>query len=120
MIKQRGVTLGGLLIFLVLASFFAYAGSRILPVYMDYWLVKRELQNLAVQPNVQNITDESIREQFAKQLHFNRITLATRSDLLIERIHSGVRLSAALSAKRPFIGPVNLCMEFQAEAVTGE
>jgi hypothetical protein len=34
---------------------------------MDYWAVSRTLDNLASQPGIQSRSDESIRDQFAKQ-----------------------------------------------------
>ncbi len=117
--RQTGATLGGLIFFLLLLSLAAYSAFRIVPAYMDYWLVGRALDNLVAQPSIQNGSDEHIRSQFAKQLGFNNITLATRSDLLIERIPGGVKLSTTFSAKRPFLGPVSLCMDFQAEAISG-
>ena len=117
--RQTGVTLGGLIFFLLLLSLAVYTAFRILPAYMDYWVVGRTLSNLAAQPDIQGSSDESIRAQFAKQLNFNNVTLVSPSDLLIEHIPGGVRLSSAISAKLPFFGPVSLCLDFQAEASTG-
>ena len=117
--KQTGVTLGGMMIFLFLMGLAAYSATRVIPAYMDYWLVQRTLDQLVRQDNLANGDDEHIREQFAKHLSLNNITLVKRSDLLIERIPSGVRLSATFSTKRPYMGSVNLCLDFQAEASSG-
>lgn len=117
--RQSGATLGGLIIFMMLLSLAAYSAFRIVPAYMDYWLVGRALDKLVALPSIQSRSDEDIRAEFAKQLSFNNVTLAKRSDLLIERIPDGVRLSANFSAKSPFLGSVNLCMDFQAEASSG-
>lgn len=117
--KQSGVTLGGMVFFLLLLSLAAYTAVRVVPAYMDYWLVEQTLDNLAAQPSVTAESDERIREHFAKQLELNDITLVDRSDLYIERLPGGVRLSATFSAKKPFFGPLNLCLDFQAEARSG-
>ncbi|MDP2433022.1 MAG: DUF4845 domain-containing protein [Pseudomonadota bacterium] len=117
--RQSGATLSGLVFFLMLLGLAVYSAYRIVPAYMDYWLVGRVLDTLVAQPSLKNGSDESIRAQFAKQLNFNNITLANRSDLLIERPGGGLVLSAAFSVKRPFFGPINLCLEFQAEASSG-
>jgi len=114
--RQTGVTLSGMMFFMLLLIMAAYTASRIVPGYMDYWVVGRALDHLAAQPDIQKSSDESIRAQFAKQLSLNNVTQVNRTDLLIERIPGGVKLSAALSAKHPFIGPVSLCLDFQAEA----
>jgi hypothetical protein len=114
--RQTGVTLGGMLFFLLLLILAVYTASRTLPVYVDYWLVGKALDNLVAQPGIQNSSDESIRSQFQKQLLFNNVTLVDRSDLLIDTIPGGVRLSVPISSKRPFIGPISLCMDLQAQA----
>lgn len=117
--RQSGATLSGLVFFLMLLGLAVYSAYRIVPAYMDYWLVGRVLDTLVAQPSLKNASDESIRAQFAKQLDFNNITLTNRSDLLIERTAGGLDLSAAFSVKRPFFGPINLCLEFQAKASSG-
>jgi len=114
--RQTGATLGGLIFFMLLLSLAVYGAFRVVPAYMDYWLVGRALDNLVALPSIQSSSDENIRAEFDKQLRFNNITLAKRSDLFIEHIPGGVRLSVNFSAKSPFLGAVNLCMDFQAEA----
>lgn len=118
--QQIGATLGGMIFFLLLLSLAAYTASRVIPAYMDYWLVQRALVKLVTQASPQGQDDEQLREQFTKQLSLDNITLAKRSDLYIERIPTGVRLTVTFSAKRPFLGPVHLCMDFQAEAQSGD
>lgn len=118
--RHFGTTLSGMIFFLLLLILAAYTASRVIPAYMDYWLVQRTLDNLVAQASPQVQADEQLREQFAKQLSLNNITLAKRSDLYIERIPTGVRLTVTFSAKRPFLGPVHLCMDFQAEASSGD
>jgi hypothetical protein len=44
--RQRGVTLGGVFLFMILLGFGAYAASRILPGYMDYWTLQRIMKNV--------------------------------------------------------------------------
>ncbi len=117
--QQRGITLGGMVIFLAFVVLAIYAGTRIVPAYVDYWLIGRALDNVVSQPNVQSDSDESIREQFEKQLRFNNVTVVTRSDLLIEREAGGMHLSVPISARRPFMGPISICMDFLAEARAG-
>jgi len=46
------------------------------------------------------------------------VKVVTQDDLVIEQVPGGVRLSTSFSVKEHFMGPVNLCMDFQAEAGT--
>ena len=117
--RQTGVTLGGMMFFVLLLIFVAYSAARVMPGYMDYWLVGRALDHLVEQPDLQTSSEESIREQFAKQLRFNDVDAVNRSDLLIERVPGGVKLSVTFSVKRHYLGAVSLCMDFQAQANSG-
>lgn len=114
--KQAGVTLGGMMFFLMLLTFAAYIAARVVPAYMDYWMVRSTLEQIASQADVGDRSNEQIRDQLMKQLRLNNVTVVDRSDLSIERIPGGVYLSVPMASKKPFMGPLHLCMEFQAEA----
>ncbi len=114
--RQRGFTLGGLMLLLLLLGFVAYTAARVLPAYMDYWVVKRVMRNVLEQPNLLDIRESELRQKFAKELRLNNVKAATADDLEIEQIPGGLRLKASFSAKEPFMGPVHLCLEFHAEA----
>jgi hypothetical protein len=43
------------------------------------------------------------------------VKVVTADDLVIDQVPGGLRLSTNFSVKTPFMGPVNLCMDFQAE-----
>ena len=76
-------------------------------------------KNLVALPDIQNSSDTSIRDQFDKQLSVNNITQITRDDLSIERKSGGIRLSVEFSAKKPFLGRMSLCLDFQSAAHSG-
>lgn len=114
--NQRGVTLGGVMIFMFLVGFFAYAAARILPAYSDYWVVKKVITNMASQPDFKDWKDRDIYMKFDKEMSLNNITTISSSDLLVDRKTNSVTLSTSFSAKKPFIGPVGFCMDFHVEA----
>jgi hypothetical protein len=113
---QRGVTLGGVFFLMFLIGFAAYSAARVLPAYMDYWVVKKVIRNIIEQPNLLDIKESELRLRFDKELHLNNVKVVTSDDLVIDQIPGGLRLSTSFSVKTPFMGPVNLCMDFLAEA----
>ncbi len=117
--RQAGFTLSGMMMFLLVIVLALYTATRIVPAYMDNWVVDKTLKDLVALPDIQNSSDTSIRDQFAKQLGLNNITQITRDDLSIERTPSGIRLSVAFSTKKPFLGRVSLCLDFQSTARSG-
>ncbi len=115
---QRGVTLASLLVLLLILGFILYGAARVAPAYTDYWLVQRVLQQIAAQPDINDIKDSEIRMRLAKDLRMNNVAVVGHEDIEIERVPNGVHLSTEFSVKTPFIGAVHLLMEFQPEATT--
>lgn len=115
---QRGVTLISLMVFLLIVGFILYGAARVVPAYMDYWLVKRVMQQIAAQPDINDIKDGEVRMRLNKDLRMNNITVVSQEDVEIERVPTGVHLSTEFSVKTPFIGAVHLYMEFKPEATT--
>jgi Tfp pilus assembly protein PilX len=115
---QRGITLGGVFIFMMLMGFAAYIAARVLPGYMDYWTVQRIMKNVLEMPNIQDAKESAIRTKFNRELQTNNMKTVTSDDLIVEWVPNGVRLSVSFSMKQPFMGPVSLCLDFQAEATS--
>jgi Tfp pilus assembly protein PilX len=113
---QRGITLGGMLFFMVLIGFGVYTAARVLPAYMDYWVIKKIMRNVLDQPDLLQIAERDLRMKFTKELSLNNVKVVTPDDLEIEQVPGGLRLSTHFSVKEPFMGPVSLCLDFQAEA----
>jgi len=119
--QQRGITLGGMFFFMILVGFGAYAAARVLPGYLDYWTIQRIMNNVLEQPDIKDAKDgkeNAIRAKFVKNLQINNIKTVTGEDLLVELVPNGAHLSVSFSIKQPFMGPVNLCLDFQAEATS--
>ena len=114
--NQRGVTLGGMMMFMLLVIFFAYAAARVVPAYIDYWTVQKVMRNVLDQPDLKDIKERDLRLKFGKELRLNNVTAVTVDDLVIDQVPGGLHLSAGFSVKQPFMGPISLCMDFLAEA----
>ncbi len=113
--RQRGITLGGVLIFMMFIGFGAYVAARVLPAYFDYWTLQRIIKNVLLLPDVKDMKESAIRTKFNKELQINNMRAVTDDDLVVEWVPNGVRLSVDFSVKQSFMGPVSLCMDFHAE-----
>ncbi|MCS6786677.1 MAG: DUF4845 domain-containing protein [Thiobacillaceae bacterium] len=111
---QLGVTFGGLLLFGFLLAFVVYAGSRLVPPFLDYWAVEKALSDLSRDPDLKDMGLAGYRDAFEKRLYMSNITDVESKDLKMVKGDKGVRLTAAWTVRKPFIGPVNLCLDFEA------
>ncbi len=113
--KQRGVTLGGVFLLMILLGFGAYTASRILPGYMDYWTLQRMMKNIVEMPEIKDMKERAIRDKFNREIRMNNMDTTLNDDLEVELIQDGARLSLEYELQRPFMGPISFLMKFQIE-----
>lgn len=113
--RQRGVTLGGVFLLMLLLGFGAYTASRILPGYMDYWTLQRMMKNIVEMPDIKGMKESAIRTKFSREVQMNNMDNTLNDDLEVELTANGARLSMEYALQRPFMGPISFCMKFQIE-----
>jgi len=113
--KQLGMSLGGLILLLILVVFFAYAGARVVPAYMDYWTLEHVMDNALDPLSGEPLTPHTIRKRFEKELSLNNLKTVAVSDLDIQPMENGYRLTVEYTVKEPFWREIHLCMDFVAE-----
>lgn len=116
--RQRGVTLSGLLVFMIFIGFGVYVAARILPGYFDYWTIQHIMKSIVEQPEIVDSKESAIRAKFLKELQMNNMKSVSADDLIVEWVPNGVRLTVDFSMKQPFMGPVSFYMDFHAEATS--
>ena len=60
-VKQRGITLIGFAILLIVLGFFAYAAMKLVPVYSEYMGVVKSMNLLKAEPGIGDKPIEEIR-----------------------------------------------------------
>lgn len=113
---QRGLTLLGLIFFLILAAMAAWVAFKIVPAYIDYYTVQHSLENVVRDTDDQ--TNESLRKTFDARLNVNFIRDITARDLVIEREDGVLTLSVLISRKERLVGGVSVCVDLEARATT--
>jgi len=61
--SQKGLTLIGFAIVLIVVGFFAYAAMKLIPVYTEYFGVVKSMKALQSQPGIETATIEDIRKK---------------------------------------------------------
>jgi hypothetical protein len=62
-VRQRGLTLIGFGIVLVIGGFFAYAAMKLIPCYTEYFGVVKSMKSLQTIPGIETMTIEDIRRK---------------------------------------------------------
>jgi len=61
--RQKGLTLIGFFIVLVIGAFFAYAAMKLVPCYTEYFGVVKSMRSLQTLPDIDTMTIEDIRRK---------------------------------------------------------
>ena len=114
MYKRRGISLSGLLITSVILILVAIFGLRLVPVYLEYTAIKKNLTAIAQDPNLQQADLNQIRLSFSKRAQVDSIKSISGQDIKINKENNRIILSAKYTAKIPLVENISLNIDFEA------
>lgn len=112
--RQRGVTLSGLLMVLVILGIVAAFGFKLVPAYIQYFSVQQALVAMSKDPGLKDASPAEYRAAFDKRASVDNITAISASDLQFAKEGGATELSAAYSVKVPLAGNASICIDFVA------
>lgn len=113
--KQNGMTMIGFLITLSVVMLFLFCGMKIVPMYSEYYSVKKALAGLAKEPGITESSKEKIRELFFKRLYMSYANNVKPEALKIENIDTGYRLVVDYERREQLIANLDVVGKYHAE-----
>jgi Domain of unknown function (DUF4845) len=110
--RQRGMTFIGLLCILALVGCIAYAGLRLVPIYLNYMKVSRTMEAVGSEAKGENPDPGNIRRLLERHWAIEDPTGIDVKDIEIVKDESGVSLHAAYDDAAPYIANVSLSVHF--------
>lgn len=111
--RQRGITLMGLLIGLVLVGGWVYVGIRLTPVYLQGMAVKSALNKVRDEYEANPGTSvQMIRVAISRQFDVESITSITFKDIEITQEGGTFFVRAAYEDVAPLVANVSLLVDF--------
>lgn len=83
--RQRGLTLLGFLIVLIVVAFFGLIIMKLFPVYSEWYAVRRSLSALQQEPGVAAKTPEMIRESLNRKWYISYVKTPTQKNVKVTR-----------------------------------
>lgn len=109
--SQTGVTLIGMLMVSVIVVFVALIGFKLLPSYIEYFTIKRVIQD--IQGEVRGGTARDMQKAFNRRATIDNISSVKAEDLDLEkRPDGGFDVRALYTVRVPLFGNVNACIDF--------
>ena len=111
--QQRGVSLGGLVMILVVFVVAAILLMKLIPAYMENGKIQKAFDAITQDSSMQDASVGDIRDAYFKRANtMNDITRVMPGDVEIIKENGRLSLSATYNVKIPFAGNVSLLLEF--------
>ena len=110
--RQLGVTLSGLLIWLVILVLAGIFAMKLIPLYIQNAQINEIFSTIAQDPEMQTAPPKTIRESYGKRAMMNNISIIDATDIEISKDESGLSLSASYQIKLPLVGNSTLLLDF--------
>ena len=116
--RQDGLTLIGFLIVLVMVLFFAYAGMRVVPMYLEYHALGTALSKLENDPSAKGMTPQKIKESITTSLWASYASNNIKPEHIhISKKSCGVTVRVAYEIREDFIANIDLIGSFDRSVV---
>ena len=113
-VRQRGVTLFGLLMWAILIGFVALIGMRVLPTMNEYFTIQKAVNKIAIEGGS---TVPEIRAAFERQKDIEyTIQSISAKDLEITKENDKVVVSFAYDKEIELMKPVFLLIKYQGRS----
>jgi len=116
--KDSGLTLLGFLIVLAVVLFFAYAGMRVVPMYLEYHALGNALELLQNDPGSKSLTPSKIKQKIQMSLWASYASDNIKdNDIRISKTSEGVRVRVAYEVRKPFLGNIDIIGKFDTSVI---
>lgn len=116
--NQRGLTLGGMLITVVILLFFAYAGMRVVPMYLEYHALNSALSQLENDPGARNMSAAKLKNAIQNSLWASYASdNIKKENIHISKKSNGVQVRVKYEVRKPFMGNIDLVGSFDTSVM---
>ena len=109
---QRGVTVSGLVVWLLVFVIVALLGMRLVPAYMEYGTAKNAIDAIARERNAS--TPAEVRRAFESRAAIDDITAVKAADLDITKQGNDMVIGFSYRKEVPLFANIGVYMDFAA------
>jgi hypothetical protein len=112
--NQSGITLIGFIIVLGLVGVFVYVGMKLVPMYTEFYSVKRSLADLAKEPGAGHMDSAKARDLFFRRMDMSYVDSVKPENFKIVRSDGGMQITVNYEVRRPLIANLDVVGRFNA------
>jgi hypothetical protein len=99
--RQRGITLLGALVGMLVVGFFMFLAMRLFPVYSEYYSVVNAMKGVQSEPGVGQMSPDKIRDLLYRRFNISYIDSVKPQHIKITRAGTGYALNIKYEVRRP-------------------
>lgn len=112
--NQSGITLIGFIIVLGVVGVFVYMGMKLIPMYTEFYSVKRSLADLSKQPGAGRLESAKVRDLFFRRMEMSYVDSVKQENFKIKRNERGLEVTVEYEVRRPLIANLDVVGHFNA------
>lgn len=109
--KQRGITLTGALMGMIVLALAGLFAAKLLPAYLDYFAVQKIIKAMETNGEITGSV-QAIRNAFDRRNSIEGVQAISGPDLDVTKEGGEAVVTAAWSTKVPIIGNFSACLDF--------
>lgn len=109
------MTLAGLLTVIFFIGLTLSIGSKLIPIYIENYEVKKSLERAITDPKFKQKTLAEIRAHFSKDLAMNAIQIITADKLVVIEKENSRVVQLDYEVRKPFLGNIDFILSFHYE-----
>jgi hypothetical protein len=116
--NRKGLTLIGFLVVLVIVLFFAYAGMRVIPMYLEYQALISAMDKLKNDPASKSMPAWRIKDSIQRSLWVSYASNNIKKDhIRITKKTDGLNVRVAYEVREDFLGNIDIVASFDRTVV---
>jgi Domain of unknown function (DUF4845) len=118
--RQRGMTMLGIIVVIIVVGAWVYAGIRLVPKYLEYMRVASTLEKVRDEyENNPGSTEFMLRKAIERHFDIEMVEVITSNDIEIKKEGGEFTMRAAYDDTVPLAGNVSFLIEFDKSVVVG-
>lgn len=117
--RQRGMSIIGVILILILVVFAALIGMRVTPAYIEYFTIKKAISALTQSGELRGASAADVQRAFERRANVDDITSVSPQDLEITKDGGDIVISFAYEKRIPLFYNISLVVDFAGSSKPG-
>ena len=113
--QQRGISLIGWAVILLVAVVLGTAALRMVPAYMEHNTISSSIKSLMQDSKTALMSPREVQDALSKRFTINQVNVITANDLAISKEGGILKISTDYEVSEPMFYNVSIVMTFQDE-----